>query len=279
MLLAVWIGGAAAQDAKVANAPDAGKDLPKFDVVSIKPYGPTDMRISISTRPDGVAVRGMPMHMILREAFGVTNDRLLGEPDWVRSDRFDFDAKVSAEDVPTFEQLDFKQQWSMLVPVLEERCTLRFHHETRDLTTYVLVVAKGGPKLEPSQVAGGQTNPAPGRGAASAGVSVGDKGVTMSGHGASMASIARWISLQLGSTVVDKTGLTATYDYSVEFAPDESMRAGMLPPGPGGGSPPPESEGPSIFAALQEQLGLKLEARKEPVDVVVIDHIDRPTEN
>ena len=95
-----------------------------------------------------------------------------------------------------------------------------------------------------------------------------------------MASITRWISLQIGSTVVDKTGLTGTYDYALSFVPDESMKAGILPPGrSGGGAPPPDAEGTSIFTALQEQLGLKLVAQKEPVDVIVIDHIEQPSAN
>ncbi len=67
------------------RAQDAQTQLPTFDVASIKPYGPNDMMIRIDTKPDGVSVSGMPMHMILREAFGVTNDRLLGEPDWVNA--------------------------------------------------------------------------------------------------------------------------------------------------------------------------------------------------
>ncbi len=94
-----------------------------------------------------------------------------------------------------------------------------------------------------------------------------------------MTSIVRWISMQLGSTVIDKTGLTEKYDYTLSFVPDDSMKAGILPPGSGGGAPPPETEGPSIFAALPEQLGLKLVAQKQPVDVIVIDHMEQPTVN
>ena len=100
----------------------------------------------------------------------------------------------------------------------------------------------------------------PGRNPSSAGVNVSENLFTLTGHGASMTSIVRWISMQLGSTVIDKTGLTEKYDYTLSFVPDDSMKAGILPPGSGGGAPPPESEGPSIFTALQEQLGLKLVA-------------------
>ena len=268
----------AARAAAPAGAVDAA--LPTFDVVSIKPYGPNNLRISIRTNPDGIAVSGMPMHMILREAFGVTNDRLLGEPAWVATNRYDVDAKVAPEDAPKFKQLADRQKWEMLLPVLQDRCALKFHHETRELTVYTLVVAKGGPKLQVSMPADLSAKQTPGQNPSSAGMSVSENLFTMTGHGASMASIARWISLDLGSTVIDKTGLTEKYDYTLSYVPDESMKAGILPPGSsGGGAPPPEGEGPSIFTALQEQLGLKLVAQKQPGDVIVIDHMEQPTAN
>jgi uncharacterized protein (TIGR03435 family) len=248
---------------------------PAFDVASIKPYGPNRLMIRIQTTPDGVAVSGMPMHMILREAFGLTNDRLLGEPAWVTTSRFDVEAKVAPDDAPKLQQLTQEQRWAMLLPVLEDRCALKFHHETRELTVYTLVVAKGGVKMQLARPADNATRLAPGRNTMSASPT----DFTFTAHGASMDSIARMISMQLGSTVIDKTGLTESYDYTLSFAPDESMKAGILTPGSGGGAPPPESEGPSIFTALQEQLGLKLVAQKQPVDVIVIDHLEQPTAN
>ncbi len=255
----------------------AAPQLPAFDVASIKPYSSSsnEMRIGMGETGDGFKITGMPMHMIVREAFGVTNDRLLGEPAWVGTSRYDIETKVAPEDAPKLKQLTQEQRWAMLVPVLEDRCALKFHHETRELTVYTLVVAKGGSKLQPSEHANAGVQQEPPQ-KASAGISIGDKGLTMSGHGASIASIARFISFDLGSTVVDKTGLTGTYDYTLSFAPDESMRAGLLPSGSG---TLPEAQGPSIFSAVQEQLGLKLEAKKEPVDVVVIDHIEPPSAN
>jgi len=263
----------------VDAAQQTSQPLLVFDVASIKPYGPNNLRISIHNKPDGIAVSGMPMHMILREALGVTNDRLLGEPAWVATNRYDVDAKVAPEDAPKFKQLTYQQQWQMLLPVLEDRCALKFHHETRELTVYALVVAKGGPKLQVSMPADSSAKQAPGQNPGSAGMTVSENLFTMTGHGASMTSITRWISLDLGSTVIDKTGLTGNYDYALSFVPDDSMKAGILPPGSSGGAPPPEAEGPSIFTALQEQLGLKLVAQKQPVDVIVIDHMEQPTEN
>ncbi len=278
--VAAWLAGSVLAARGAAQTQSSPAPLPAFDVVSIKPYGPNTLRISIHTKPDGVAVSGMPMHMILREAFGVTNDRLLGEPAWVTTSRYDVDAKVTPEDAPKFKALTDEQQWQMLLPVLGDRCALKFHHETRELTVYTLVVAKGGLKIQVSTPADPNEKQTPGRNPSSAGMSVSEKLFTMTGHRASMTSIVRWISMQLGSTVIDKTGLTEDYDYKLSFVPDDSMKAGILPPGSNGSSTlPPDAEGPSIFTALPEQLGLKLVAQKQPLDVIVIDHMEPPTEN
>lgn len=105
-------------------------------------------------------------------------------------------------------------------------------------------------------------------------------GMTMEGHDATADQLAQAITVQLGSTVVNETGLKGKYDYTLTFAPEMGGRMmGMPPPGAGDGGAPPPPQGPSIFAAVQEQLGLKLEAKKEPVDAVVIDHIERPSAN
>jgi len=278
---AAAVAAAPAQEAVAAEA-----KLPVFDVVSIKPTQSNGMMIRVQMVPDGVSVMGMPMHMILRESLGVTNDRLFGEPGWVNAERYDIEAKVAPEDAGKLKGLTPQQRWEMLRQALEERCGLKYHHETRDLTVYALIVAKGGLKMQPSkaadpteaQAAPGPV-PGPGPGQRKVTEGVGDKGLTMNARDASLASIARMLSMPLGSTVVDKTGLTGTYDFSLEFAPDDSIR-GNLPPPPGA---PPEdgagSQGQSIFSAVQEQLGLKLEAQKEPADVIVIDHLDKPTAN
>jgi len=107
------------------------------------------------------------------------------------------------------------------------------------------------------------------------------QGFTLQARGETMAALAKMIANHLGSTVVDKTGLKGEYDCTLQFAPEGGTGPMALPPGappPGGGDAPPP-QGPSLFTALQEQLGLKLEAHKEPVDVVVIDHIEQPSPN
>jgi uncharacterized protein (TIGR03435 family) len=131
----------------------ASGPLPAFEVASItlNKSGGGGLKIT----PDGLSVTGFPLHWILLQAFQVPEDQILGDPDWTRSDRYDIEAKVGAGDLPLFEKLTPEQHWAMLVPLLQDRFGLKFHHETRNLQVYALVIAKGGPKLRPAKPEGG----------------------------------------------------------------------------------------------------------------------------
>jgi uncharacterized protein (TIGR03435 family) len=179
------------------------------------------------TTADGVSMTGMPMHVIVREAFGVTNDRLFGEPGWVSTERYSLEAKIAPEDAPRLKGLTPQQRWEMLLPVLEERCALKFHHETRELTVYALVVAKDGVKMQASAATEASGKQARERNT----MADSDQGFTLVGRKSSMASIVRMVSMQLGSTVVDQTGLTGTYDFTRHFAADESVSSAIMLPG------------------------------------------------
>ena len=271
-------GDAAAQD-KSASA-----QLPAFEVVSIKPDKSGSMGMRIMFTSDGMSITGFPAHMLLREALGVSNNQIEGEPGWMNSDRFDIEAKVAAEDVPrlkTFKPLD---RWAMLLPVFEDRFALKSHHETKDLTQYVLVVAKSGLKMKEATpgdaYANGLKGPdGKGGGAGTMRMQPGE----VTAQGLPISDLVRQLSFQFGTSVVDETGLTGNYDFDLKWAPDEME--GSMPRAPDGGQPgtnnpaPPPTTGPSLFTALEEQLGLKLEAHKEPTDVIVIDHIEQPSPN
>jgi uncharacterized protein (TIGR03435 family) len=324
-VLAVFVatGSSGQPPASADTAQSATSQLPAFEVVSIKTHQDEGMmmRIGIRPMPDGFEADGVPLQLLIRQAFDLSEDRIQNEPDWTKSARFDINAKVAPEDAPKLKALNGRQRFAMLVPVLQDRFGLKYHHETKDLQVYTLVAAKGGPKLKesaspegspyvpqpPSRAdgAGGNAPPPPppgtsgapgGPGSTRPGAAGGGpprggmmmrmstQGMTMEGHGTSMTSLAQMISNQVGATVVDKTGLTGAYDFTLSFMPDSG---GMGPMGmrPLGAGPPPdgaqtqEPVGPSLFTALQEQLGLKLVTEKEPVDVVVIDHIEQPTAN
>ncbi len=323
LLATGWGVGVAAQaPASGEAAASATAQLPAFDVVSIKTHKDEGMmmRIGVSATPDGFQADGVPLQMLIRQAFGVSEDRILNEPDWARSSRFDINAKVAPEDAPKLKAMSMQQRSAMILLVLEDRFGLKYHHETKELQVYTLVVAKGGPKLKESAVGSGAgspqpqmgpggnwlnghppppppppdasgasggagSTPGPGGGGPQGGprtfMRMSPQGMTMEAHGSTMEGLARLISQQIGGTVVDKTGLPGKYDFTLAFTPDNFQINGRPP----GGEPPPdgaqtqESVGPSIFTAVQEQLGLKLEAQKQPVDVVVIDHIEQPTAN
>lgn len=275
-------------------ASDASPDLPKYDVATIKPTSASDGRRMFMFTPDGISLTGVPVQMLLTEAFHVEDDHIIGAPGWVKTNRYDVQAKVSPDDAPKLDKLKFDERRSMLVPLLVERLNLKYHHETREMTSYALVVAKGGPKLKLSEVQPPPPDakpPEPG-GSPKTGDSAPGKPpqrrmlrLMGRGHleaeGSSTEMLARVLSQQLGRTVIDKTGLTASYDYTLQWTPDDAP-----PPTPGGadGGPPhnesgTDAAGPSLLTAVQEQLGLKLESIKGPADVIVVDHIDLPSEN
>jgi uncharacterized protein (TIGR03435 family) len=282
-------GQSAPSQAESSQASTITSDVPNFEVSTIKPTTANDGRRMMMIMPDGISMQGIPVQILLQHAFGVEEDRIVGAPGWVKSNRYDIQAKVAPEDAPKLDKLKMEQRREMLLPLLVERFNLKYHHETRELPMYSLVVAKGGPKLteakpvDPIIKPDGSPKPDP----KSAGPPREPiRGQMMLGpgrleaHGGGMNFLAHALSGQLGRSVVDKTGLTGAYDFTLQWTPDNA------PPGMGGpeGGPPrgdtgDEAGGPSLFTALQEQLGLKLESGKGPVDVIVIDHIDLPSQN
>jgi bla regulator protein blaR1 len=274
--------------------PGASPDVPKYDVATIKPSSSSsDGRIMMMFTPDGISISGVPLQMIVRDAFHVEEDRILGAPGWVKTNRYDIQAKVAPEDAPKLEKLKMEQRQAMLLPLLVERFNLKYHHETRELPSYSLMVAKGGPKLKPSAVPDPppSSNPPDAAGTPRPGDGPGNNQPRrmlrfmgrghLEAEGGNTEMLARVLSQQLGRTVVDKTGLTGTYDYTLQWTPDDAPPS--APGGADGG--PPHNEGgtdaasPSLFTAVQEQLGLKLQSEKGQADVIVIDHIDLPSEN
>ena len=252
-----------------------------FEVASIKPAAGQEMgrfRISMGGDPGRVDYQGVPLRMLIERAYSIKPYQLSG-PAWIDSERFDVAAKIpdgaKQTDVP-----------KMLQALLAERFKMITHNEQKTLPIYALVVGKSGPKLkettDPSRA--GQVN-----------MQMGAKGRQISAK-FDMDAFVGMLSRMLDRPVVDATELKGTYEIALEWMPDESERGMMgavrMPlPGGGGGagvavggegrsSESNDSHAPNLFAALQEQLGLKLEPRKGPVDVVVVDSIEKtPTQN
>jgi uncharacterized protein (TIGR03435 family) len=236
--------------------PTAPTEPPKFEVSSVKASKPDPGNSMMMFTPNGISITGFRLDMVVREAFGMNDDRIFGEPGWAKSDRFDIEAKVSADDAPRLKGLKIDQRRAMVVELLEDRFGLKFHHETRDLPMYNLVIANSGVRMQPSK----EQDPAQGRHMLMA-----HGPGEIESTGANVQSFVHLLSAQLGRTVVDKTGLAGNYDYTLKWTPDDEAPA-MARPGESAPSPNDGAEanpsGPSLFTALEEQLGLKLQSSK-----------------
>jgi len=224
---------------------------------------------------------------LIQSAYGVDAERLRGAPGWVRSDRFVIEAKLDsglADQLSKLspEELDAARQ-HMLQALLAERFKLKVHSESKELPVYELVVAKNGPKLHAAKL--GDTYPDGIKGGNGKGLGgdliVGFGTGKVIAQGVDMASLAHGLEWWLKRPVVDKTGLTGRYDFTVHYARDVTQAHPGAGDSADGGAPIGAQElgEPSLFTALQEQLGLKLEAKKDPLAVVVIDHVERPSGN
>jgi uncharacterized protein (TIGR03435 family) len=252
------------------QAADSHIVAPPFDVISVKPNKESN-GTRMQFTPDGLRGTGVTVRFLLYEGFGgINSNQVINEPAWAATDGFDIEAKVLPADVPTLAKMMFEQRRTMFQSILADRFKLTVHHETREMPVYVLTLAKGGPKFKETA----PDDPAaatPRRG----GTTINQGKITSTD--AQISTLVTILSRNLGRTVVDKTGLTGNYDFTLEYAPDEG---GPAPPArPPDGSAAPTEPRVSIFTALQEQMGLKLESTKGPVDVVVIDHIEKPSEN
>lgn len=277
-------GQTAPAEAAKPPADSAPAKLPEFSVASIKPDKSGSMGVRIMFGPDNFTATNIPLKMVIREAFDVNDDQVTGEPGWIDSDRYDIDAKVDSSDVAAMKDLSFDQRKAMVRALLVERFGLKYHQETRDLPVYALVVAKGGPKLHEAKP--GDTYPngfkGPDGKAGGAGLMSFNAQGQLTAQGIELSGLVRILSQQTGRTVLDKTGLTGKYDFTLQMPP---MHGPMPMPHAAGAGPPgaddsaDDNSGPSIFTALQDQMGLKLESQKAPLPVFVIDHIEQPSEN
>src|SRR6266576_3587722 len=260
---------------------------PVYDVASIKPNKSGTNMIRLMFSPGGLSATNGTLQMLINAAYSVENNQISGAPNWVNSERYDIEAKMDTSTADELRKLGEDERrverQRMLQALLADRFKLTIHRETKELPTYALVVAKDGAKFQEAKPGDTYPNGIKGPdGHAGAGMMfMGREGLTA--QGIPIADLVRHLSRQLGRTVVDKTGLTGKYDFNLKWAPDE-RQAPMFKGTEGsqlgtGGTSAPESSGPSIFTAIQEQLGLKLESEKGPVDILVIDHVERPSEN
>lgn len=247
----------------VAQAPTPAPAT--FEVASVRPNNSGANQVTVNWQ-GGVTMINVPLRAIVQFAYGInTPSRIVGHPDWTNVERFDIQARPP-EGVTGVEQLR-----PMLQALLVERFGMVARLEEREVQSYALVKARAngqlGPDLKPSTAVclgpRGEPNPQAVQCGPQAGVVGGLRLV-----GVPIAQVAPILSLVVGRPVVDRTELTGSYDVALRFAGEGRP-----------GAPPRDPDAPSIFTALQEQLGLKLEPERGRVEVLVIDRIDRPTEN
>jgi len=232
---------------------------PAFEVASVKPNKSGTRGGNLNTEPGRLTITNLTLRTCIKAAYHLQDYQLTGGPGWPEAEHYDIVAK--AENPAGDDQLML-----MLQRLLAERFQLAFHRATKEMPGYALTVGKNGTKLHEVELAGNgwMRNHVDG----------------LSGQEVSMARLAEVLSGRLGRPVLDQTGIKGVFDLKLAWTPDQSLARN---PGEGKESAAVESasdaSGVSIFTALQEQLGLKLEARKVPGEILVIDHIERPSEN
>jgi len=222
----------------------------KFEVASIKPSRADAPGVPFDLSPSGSLNINTSVKPLILMAYQLQEYRLAGDPKWLETEYYRIVAKPPAGPILDGQKKQNDATSERLRHLLAERFQLAVHHETRNLKEYVLVVAKGGPRMKEVEHD------------AAAFKLITGKGRIATRGGARVAMLANFLGNLLHYPVIDKTGLGGYYDIQVNYFPDDQPDAG-----------------PSLVTALQEQLGLRLQADKGPVDVLVIDRVERPTEN
>jgi uncharacterized protein (TIGR03435 family) len=250
---------------QATNSPPAAPTA--YTVASIKPNKSSDDRFMLRPLPGGgLTATGVTLKMLIGFAYGVFAYQISGGPTWIGTERWDIQAKTDGVEG----RLPPAQSGALLRALIEDRFQLKARRESKEMPVYALVVAKNGPKpkLHPSDPANAKPSAMLG----------GGSGIFTD---SSMAGFAARLSEQLGRPVIDRTDLKGGYDFTLQWtpAPGEGSAESIglppraEPPAPG------DSNGPSIFTALQDQLGLKLESTKGPAEILIIDNVERPSEN
>jgi bla regulator protein blaR1 len=247
---------------QVASVP-ASRESPAFEAASVKPTNPSRVGSTFNFAPGEVQIGGGTLRRIVEMAYDLRTFQILGGPAWLDADRYDISAKNDAALKDLGKKEREMEMRLRLQTLLADRFQLKVHRETREWPEYALVVAKGGTRLkEPDSGIGD-------------GISA-ECGV-MKGTRTTISNLAMVLSRQVGRPVLDRTGLSGRYDFEMSYTPDN-----------GCGSRPPDgvatisdtlTDRPSLFTAIQEQLGLKLESIKGPVEVIVIDRAVKPEPN
>jgi uncharacterized protein (TIGR03435 family) len=252
-----------------------------FEVATVKANRSGESNGGLQRQPGGrMTATNMPLRPMIAYAYQLAGYQLVGGPGWIDSARYDVVAKMDGNPAAVAPGAGIDPIQIALQNLLADRFKLKVHHESREMDIYTLVMLKPGapgPELKPTTqdcaaaaAAAQRGAPLTGPNAPFCGSGIGPGTVRFGGLPASQ--IARSLSILAGRFVADRTGLTGSWDFNLKFAPEQRGQ-------PPGGNATADSDLPGFFTAIQEQLGLKLEATKGPVDVVVIDSIEQPKDD
>jgi len=252
-----------------------------FEVATVKANKSGESNGMLQRQPGGrMTATNMPLRPMITYAYQIAGYQLAGGPGWVDSARYDVVAKMDGNPAAVAPGAGIDPMQVALQHLLADRFKLKVHREPRDMDIYALVMLKPGtpgPQLKPTTedcaaaaAAAQRGAPLTGPNAPFCGSSIGPGTIRFGGLPASQ--IARTLSILSGRFVADRTGLSGSWDFDLKFAPEQRGQ-------PPGGNAPNDSDLPSFYTAVQEQLGLKLESTKGPVDVVVIDSIEMPVDD
>lgn len=245
-----------------------------YHPITIQPAAPGDGVIhsrQINTL-EGLSAKNVTLQGLLCQAYGVDGNQITGAPDWLSAQRYDIEAKLDPGVADELRKLNKEQQGiemeRLLQSLLADQLKLTLHHETRDAQVFALIIAADGPKLH--EATPGNTYPNGFRapdGKPGVGMMILKDGKLV-GQAVPITVLAGSLSQRSGRTVVDKTGLTAKYDFTLQWTTEMGLQPGNL-----------EASRASLSTALQEQLGLKLEPQTAPLEFLVIDHVEKPAEH
>jgi uncharacterized protein (TIGR03435 family) len=253
--LSFALPSAFAQDAVPTGTPSALA----YDVMTIKPNKSASGGVDIDTDNDSFNATNVSLKVLLEEIYDIKQDLISGIPGPIDSARFDILAKMSDPDREALKKLTPEQERKLLLPLLTERFQLKTHMEIKTLPVYELVALPGGPKFKPSA---DQTK----TGGGSISVHGTRVRADLTAHDIPMTSLAKHLAGAVHRTILDKTGLKGNFDLTLQWSNDENPDSGA-------------EQAPSIFTAVQEQLGLRLQPAKGPVETLVVDHAAMPTDN
>src|SRR5579871_866734 len=243
----------------------------RFEVASVKPSDPTAQGMYLRPQPNGLRIEGATLKNLIAIAYDVREFIVSGGPGWVGSDRFDIDARVESAPSGKPGQTDqaklptsSQKMRECLKTLLAERFELAIHSVTKEETVYALVLARNGPRLSEAKPE-------------SKALIRGRKGL-ITGQAVPIQMLALNLANSMDRTVLDRTGLTGKYDFKLEWNP-EAGQGSSAAQADSGTTADPDTRGPSLFAAVQEQLGLRLETQKAPVETLLVDHVARPSVN